>query len=47
MMMDLEKLIRELSPLERKVLLALDNLQGKASPDAIVKEGKFSQAVEE
>lgn len=46
MMMDLEKLIRELSPLERKVLLALGTLHGKASPDALVKEGKFSQAVE-
>jgi phenylalanyl-tRNA synthetase alpha chain len=44
--MDLEKLIRELSTLEKKVLLVLEKLHGQASPEAIFKEGDFSQDVE-
>ncbi len=46
MAMDFKKLIHELSPLEKKVLLVLEKLQGKASPETILKEGDFSQDVE-
>jgi len=44
--MDLEKLIRELSTLEKKVLLVLDKFHGQASPEMICKEGDLSQDVE-
>jgi len=44
--MDLTKTIEELSQSEKKVLLALEKLKGKASPDEILKNGDFAQEVE-
>ena len=44
--MNLEKTIRELSHNEKKVLLTLNKLKGKASPDIIQKTGDFTQEVE-
>jgi len=44
--MDVDKTIKELSVNEKKVLLTLKNLHGKASPEDIFKNGQFSQAVE-
>ena len=44
--MDVDKTIKELSLNEKKVLLSLKNLYGKASPEDIFKNGQFSQAVE-
>jgi phenylalanyl-tRNA synthetase alpha chain len=44
--MDVDKTIKELSLNEKKVLLTLKNLHGKASPEDIFKNGQFSQAVE-
>ena len=44
--MDLKKTIKELSQNEKKVLLALDKLKGKASPEEILKTGDFTQEVE-
>ncbi|MGF3555016.1 MAG: phenylalanine--tRNA ligase subunit alpha [Thermoplasmatota archaeon] len=44
--MDLDKIIKELSQNEKKVLLALEKLNGKASPEDILKNGDFNQQVE-
>ncbi|PNX45458.1 MAG: phenylalanine--tRNA ligase subunit alpha [Thermoplasmata archaeon M8B2D] len=44
--MNLEKTIKELSQNEKKVLLTLNKLRGKASPEDILKNGDFSQDVE-
>ncbi len=44
--MDVDKIIKELSQNEKKVLLTLKKLSKKASPDEIVKSGDFSQEVE-
>ncbi len=44
--METEKIIRELSLNEKKVLLALKKLHGKASPGDIFKTGQFTQEVE-
>jgi len=44
--MDLEKTIKELSQHEKKVLLTLKKLKGKASPADIFSAGNFSQEVE-
>ena len=44
--MELDKLIRELSSLEKRVLLTLEKLDGKADPETIFKQGDFSQDVE-
>ena len=44
--MDLDKTIKELSQNEKKVLLTLKKLNGKASPENILKNGNFSQEVE-
>ena len=45
-MMDLQKITRELSSLEKRVLLSLEKLDGKASPETIFKQGDFTQFVE-
>ncbi|MFW6305554.1 MAG: phenylalanine--tRNA ligase subunit alpha, partial [Candidatus Saliniplasma sp.] len=37
---------KELSYLEKKTLLALDDLDGKASPDEIMKSGDFDEKVQ-
>jgi phenylalanyl-tRNA synthetase alpha chain len=44
--MNIEKTIKELSQNEKKVLLTLQKLNGKGSPDDIFKNGEFSQEVE-
>jgi phenylalanyl-tRNA synthetase alpha chain len=44
--MDLTKTIEELSQSEKKVLLTLEKLKGKASPEEILKNGEFDQEVE-
>lgn len=44
--MDLEKTIKELSSNEKKVLLTLKQLKGKASPADIFSAGNFNQEVE-
>ena len=44
--MDLDKTIKELSHNEKKVLLTLKKLKGKASPEDILKNGDFQQEVE-
>ena len=44
--MDLDKTIKELSHNEKKVLLTLKKLKGKASPEEILKNGDFQQEVE-
>ena len=44
--MDLKKTQKELSQNEKKVLLALKKLNGKASPSQIFKNGEFNQEVE-
>jgi len=44
--MDLDKTIKELSQNEKKVLLTLQKLKGKASPEDILKNGEFNQEVE-
>jgi phenylalanyl-tRNA synthetase alpha chain len=44
--MDIEKTIKELSQNEIKVLLTLKKLNGKASPENILKNGDFNQEVE-
>jgi len=44
--MDITNIIKELSYNEKKVLLTLEQLKGKASPKDIVKQGNFSQEVE-
>jgi len=44
--MDTNKTIKELSQNEKKVLLALKKLKGKASPEEIFKTGDFEQEVE-
>ncbi len=44
--MDIEKIVKELSQNEKKVLLALKKLNGKGSPKEIVKTGDFSLDVE-
>lgn len=44
--MDVDKTIKELSQNEKKVLLTLDKLKGKASPEEILRNGDFSQEVE-
>ena len=44
--METEKIIRELSLSEKKVLLALKTLQGKGSPVDIFRTGQFTQEVE-
>jgi phenylalanyl-tRNA synthetase alpha chain len=44
--MDIDKAIKELSQNEKKVLLALKKLQGKGSPEDILKNGEFTQDVE-
>lgn len=44
--MELDKLIKELSQNEKKVLLTLKKLKGKASPEDILKNGDFKEEVE-
>jgi phenylalanyl-tRNA synthetase alpha chain len=44
--MDVDKTIKELSLSEKKVLLVLKNLNGRGSPEDILKNGQFSQDVE-
>jgi len=44
--MDIDKTIKELSQNEKKVLLTLEKLKGKASPEEILKNGDFNQEVE-
>jgi len=44
--MDVDKTLKELSQNEKKVLLTLKKLKGKASPEAILKHGDFDQEVE-
>ena len=44
--MDIDKAIEELSQNEKKVLMSLKKLNGKASPDDILKNGDFQQEVE-
>ncbi len=44
--MDIDKIIKELSQNEKKVLLTLQKLKGKASPEEILKNGDFNQEVE-
>lgn len=44
--MDIDKTIKELSQNEKKVLLTLKKLKGKASPEDILKNGDFDQEVE-
>ena len=44
--MDINKTIKELSQNEKKVLLTLKKLKGKASPEDILKNGDFDQKVE-
>lgn len=44
--MDVKKTINELSTLEKKVLLTLQQLQGKSTPQEIQKKGQFNQEVE-
>jgi phenylalanyl-tRNA synthetase alpha chain len=44
--MDLNNIIQELSQNEKKVLLTLNKLKGRASPEDILKNGEFSQEVE-
>lgn len=44
--MDLEKTIKELSTNEKKVLLALHKLNGKATPEEIFNNGNFTKEVE-
>jgi phenylalanyl-tRNA synthetase alpha chain len=44
--MDTDKIIKELSQTEKKVLLALKKLHGKGSPEEIFKTGGFAQDVE-
>ena len=44
--MDIDKTIKELSQNEKKVLLTLKKLKGKASPENILKNGDFNQEVE-
>jgi len=44
--MDINKTINELSQNEKKVILTLNKLKGKASPEDIFKNGDFNQEVE-
>ena len=44
--MDIDKTLSELSQNEKKVLLTLQKLKGKASPEEILKNGEFTQEVE-
>jgi phenylalanyl-tRNA synthetase alpha chain len=44
--MDINKTIKELSQNEKKVLLTLKKLKGKASPEEILNNGEFNQEVE-
>ncbi len=44
--MDIEKTIKELSQNEKKVLLTLNKLKGKASPEEIINKGNFEKEVE-
>lgn len=44
--MDIDKIIKELSTNEKKVLLTLKTLKGKGTPNEIFTTGQFSQAVE-
>ena len=44
--MDIDKVINELSQNEKKVLLTLKKLEGKASPRDILENGEFQQEVE-
>jgi phenylalanyl-tRNA synthetase alpha chain len=44
--MDVDKVIKELSQNEKKVLVTLDNLGGNADPKVVLKEGNFSHEVE-
>ena len=44
--MDIEKIIKELSQNEKKVLLALQKLHGRGSPQDIFNTGGFTQDVE-
>ena len=44
--MDIEKTIKELSQNEKKLLLTLKKLKGKASPDKILEEGDLNSEVE-
>lgn len=45
-MMDLQKIAKELSSLEKRVLISLEKLDGNASPETIFKQGDFTQFVE-
>jgi phenylalanyl-tRNA synthetase alpha chain len=44
--MDLDRVIKELSQNEKKVLLTLQTLKGKATPQQLLKQGEFTQEVE-
>ena len=44
--MNVDKIIKELSQNEKKVLLALDKIKGRGSPDDIFENGDFNQKVE-
>ena len=44
--MDIDKVIKELSQNEKKVLLTLKKLKGKASPKYVLENGDFQQEVE-
>ena len=44
--MNLEKTVKELSQNEKKVLLTLNELKGKGSPQELLEKGGFSQEVE-
>ncbi len=44
--MDIDRVIKELSQNEKKVLLSLKKLKGKGSPEDIFKNGDFDQEVE-
>lgn len=45
-LMNLDKIILELSKNEKRVLLSLQQLQGSGSPDDVMQAGSFSQQVE-
>lgn len=44
--MDIDKIIKELSHNEKKVLITLNKLNGEASPNDLFKNGNFNQEVE-
>ena len=44
--MDIDKILEKLSQNERKILLTLKKISGKASPKDILEKGDFDQEVE-